>query len=239
MKILSLYRGIAVPSARAGSVFSNISSRGLYGNEGKWAFVVPDVARVRKQLDVLFTRPGLTREDLFQNTPFPGICACGSPIGAEYYAARHNYSPDKNDHPIVIEFDAPLDKVYVDPRDFLCTAFQFWDRDSVDQRAFQAGFLSELFGQRILRYFDSACRVTDQTHRIAMCNLAAFDPEVVLAHYSNRKVIRGRYGTLFTSSFFVQGPVSPERISRLYTVEQYNPPRADVSLDGFLGRVGA
>jgi hypothetical protein len=199
---------------------------------------VPDVAKVRAEIETMFAWLALTRDDIFRDTPFPGICACGSSIGGEYYAARHNLSTENN-YPLVIEFDTPLDRVYVDSRDFLCTAFQLWDRDSVNLRASQAALLSELFGLRILRYFDAAYRVTDQQYRIAMCNLAAFDPEVVLAHYSNRKVIRGRYGALFTSSFFVQGPVPPSWIRRLYTIEQYNPPRPDVSLDEFFGRRSA
>ncbi len=237
MKTLALYRGIAVPSAKADDVAAAVGSRGLGGDEGRWRFVVPDIAKVRAELEVLFTRPDLTRNDIFRDTPFPGICACGTSSDGEYYAARHNFSTE-DDYPLVIEFDAALDMVYVDPRDFLCTAFQLWDRDSVNLRASQAALLSELFGPGILRYFESVCHVRDQTHRIAMCNLAAFDPEVVLAHHANRKVIRGRYGTTFTSAFFVQGPLHPERIRRLYRAEQYSPLAPDASLDGFFGRLG-
>jgi len=236
MKTLSLYRGIAVPSARVDAVVAAIESRGLRGDEGDWKFQVPDVAKVRADIEALFARPDLTIKDIFQSTPFLGICACGTSSGGEYYAAKHNFST-KNDYPLTIEFEAALDKIYVDPRDFLCTAFQLWDSCSMNLRASQAALLSELFGPRILRYFESACQVRDQTHRIAMCNLAAFDPEVVSAHYANRKVIAGRYGTSFASAFFVQTPVPPERIRRLYTAERNSPSVPDVSLSRFLGRL--
>jgi len=94
--------------------------------------------------------------------------------------------------------------------------------------------LSELFGRRVLRYFDSACEVSDQAHRIAMCNLAAFDSGVVLAHHANRKVIGGRHGRLFTSVFFVQGPVDAEAIRDVYAISHFDAPTPHVSLDRLL-----
>lgn len=59
---------------------------------------------------------------------------------------------------------------------------------------------------------------------MAMCNLAAFDERVVEAHFVNQKVIAGRYGPVFKSAFFVQGPVPPERVRRLYTFQTYALP---------------
>jgi|CXWL01.1.fsa_nt_gi hypothetical protein len=233
---LVLYRGIAVPSETAKDVISNIQSRGLDGEHGFWRFVVPDVPQVRRRIDILFQQPCLTTNDFLQETPFRGVCACGDPLGAEFYAGRHNFSQHKNNYPIVIEFEISLDQIYVDSRDFLCSAFQFWDRYSARGRTRQKRWLTELFGKRILRYFDSVCQNTDQTHRIAMGNLAAFDERVIEAHYSNQKVIAGRYGTVFKSAFFVQGPVPPERIRRLYTFQTYALPSPDLSLDQFLGR---
>lgn len=231
-----LYRGIAVPSETAKAVMSNIQSRGLDGEDGFWRFMVPDVLQVRKRIDILFQQPCLTTNDFFQETPFRGVCACGDSLGAEFYAGRHNFSQHKNNYPIVIEFEVPLDRIYVDCRDFLCSAFQFWDRYSARGRTRQKRWLTELFGKGILRYFDSAFQNTDQTHRIAMGNLAAFDERVVEAHYSNQKVIAGRYRTVFKSAFFVQGPVPPERIRRFYTFQTYALPSPDLSLDQFLGR---
>lgn len=75
------------------------------------------------------------------------------------------------------------------------------------ERDVVAGWLLELFGPAIGRYFDAASGVTDQTFRIAMCNLASFDGDVVLAHHSNRRIIGGRHPTHFKSAFFVQTPV--------------------------------
>jgi hypothetical protein len=127
-------------------------------------------------LEFLFHKPDLSRDDVLANSQFRAFCACGTAAGAEYYARQHNRTLKEN-HPLVIEFTSSIDDIYVDSRDFLCTAFQFWDRESSAYRAWQSAVLSRLFGPGILRYFD-ACQSTDQTRRIAMCNLAAFDPDV-------------------------------------------------------------
>lgn len=239
MTMLTLCRGIAVPSPHADAVVTGIRSKGLDGREGRWRFVVPDVAKVRAELESLFARPSLMRDDFLGKAPSPGICACGDPAGAEYYAASHNFSSDENNCPLVIVFGVSVDRVYVDPRDFLCPAFQLWDRDSTALREAQAMLLVRLFGPKIARYFESACSARDQTYRIAMCNLAAFDLDVVLAHHANQTVIRGRYRTTFSSAFFVQGPVSAGQIYRVYRVARYASPTPGVTLDDYFGRVGS
>jgi len=86
----------------------------LRGDEGTWTFTVPLVRRIRDELDVLFAQPDVTADAIFEDAELPGICASGSPLGAEYYAARHHLSKE-DDQPIFIEFAAPLDTVYVDP----------------------------------------------------------------------------------------------------------------------------
>lgn len=229
---LTLYRGIAVPSKRAEEVMATIASSGLRGDEGNWRFTVPDVAAVRGEIDDLFRNPSLTSNDIFRETPFLGVCACGTAGSAHYYAASHNASV-LNDQPLCIEFDTSLDVIYVDPRDFLCTAFQSWDAVSGDRLESQSDLLARLFGQQIIRYFAAASRTKKPDQRIAMCNLAAFDPEVVRAHYANQTVIGGRYGVLMSSAFFVQAPIRPEQIRDVRRVHSYNAPATEVTLDTF------
>jgi hypothetical protein len=137
---------------------------------------------------------------------------------------------EKADHPITIEFTVPIDEVYVD---FLCAAFQLWDRESESHREWQSEVLCGLFGSRILRYFAATCGSSNQAYRIAMCNLAAFDPGVVEGHITNTKVIAGRYNTRFTSAFFVKAPVPPNRIRRIYTPRYEEEPAAYISLLDF------
>ena len=239
MRTVTLHRGIAVARGEAERVSATIRTEGLLGTEGKLGFIVPDIVEVRSRLHTLFAKPDLTYDDIFAATPFDGICACGTPAGAAYYATRHNFSPEDADQPIAIEFTAPIDEVYVDSRDFLCAAFQFWDRESETHREWQSKVLGDLFGASILRYFAAACRSPKQTYRIAMCNLAAFDPEVVESHIANRKVIAGRYNTRFSSAFFVKAPIQCNRISRVYTPHYQEDTTIDISLQDFIRGHGA
>jgi hypothetical protein len=71
--------------------------------------------------------------------------------GAAYYAWKHNQSADRNT-PLVVEFEADVADVYIDGRDFLFTAFQFWDRETKDAWERQARALATLFGDAVLRY---------------------------------------------------------------------------------------
>lgn len=232
---LILYRGIAVRPIDAQQVLNSILNGGIKGNEGRWRFLLPDPARVRAKIPDLLSAQRLSTHDIFSETPFNGICACGDTIGAYYYALKHNRTVEKS-FPILIKFRASIDDIYVDSCDFLCTAFQFWDRETKSARAKQALVLEELFGQKILLYFDRCAREREQSIRIALCNLAAFDIEVVLAHYNNRKIIRGRYGTTFCSAFYVKAPVNPSQIISCEPIldKKWIDPKIDVNIANFL-----
>ena len=53
-------------------------------------------------------------------------------------------------------------------------------------------------------------------NRIALCDLAINDLDVVLAHANNTIVIRGRYHVIFRSSFFVEAPIAPDEILEVF-----------------------
>lgn len=235
MKEVTLYRGIAVPQDEGSDLVTRIRRNGIDGSEGQWRFALPDIANVRAQLEVLFAKESLTKSDVFSKTPYNGICACGSTFGAEHYALRHNFVAGEKDQPIVIEFTAPLDDVYVDSRDFLCTAFQLWDRAPQNSNHRQTAILRELFGDAVVRYFEASCGSEEQAYRIGMCNLAAIDPKVVEAHLANNKVIEGRFGTQFCSAFFVKTPIVAGRVGRVYVPQIGKDPQIDVGLDDFFG----
>jgi hypothetical protein len=239
MRTLTLHRGIAVPQGEAERVVEEIRASGMSGSEGTWRFRIPDIADVRRRLDVLFTKSDLTRNDIFTATPFNGLCACGVPTGAAYHPCRRNSAANGNYHPIMIEFTADVVDICVDARDFLCAAFQLWDRKSEVHRTSQSEVLRDLFGTAITRYFAASCRSSDPTYRIGMCNLAAFDSEVVEAHFANTKVIGGRYGTRFSSAFFVKAPVCASRIKRVYTPSSAADAAIDISLRDFIEGAGA
>jgi len=195
-----------------------IETVGISGTEGGGQVRMQDPRKVRRRIDALFNKPNLTFEDVVEDAWPAATFACGTEFGAKYYACMHNYSRDESrpgepppDYPIMVEFTAPIDEVYVDSRDFLCTAFQFSAENPGHGRRQQADILTQVFGPAIRRYFSAAAR-NPTDYAIGMCNLAAMDEDVLKAHLANTKVIRGRHKTRFKSAFFVKAPIPPERI---------------------------
>jgi len=205
MKLI-LHRGISTSEIDAEETVRFIKDRGFSGKEGIWNFNIPNIAVVREKLETIFLAEHPTKDDIFGDTPFGGICACGDKIGACYYALKHNRSQEKP-IAILITFEASIDDVYIDPRDFLCSAFQFWDRETTSLKDKQASILKDVYGNGVLRYFERCTSTSNQQTRITMCNLASFDTRVIEDHYLNKKIIGGRYGVMFCSAFFVKTPV--------------------------------
>lgn len=229
---LTLFRGIAVARERATDVVASIHSAGIRGDEGWWHFGVEDV---RDRISTLFHKEDLSTTDTRHPdlNSYKSICACGDELGASYYALIHNRHREVDEASYVVKFTAPLESVSVDGRDFLYTCFQLWDRHSADNYEMQGKALARLFGPAILKYFVKAASSQEQQLRIAMCELACQDQEIVLAHAKNLHVIRGRYGVVFRSAFFVRVPIEPSQIVdvRLAREQEFNPAAA---LDDFL-----
>jgi hypothetical protein len=227
---MRLYRGIAVQEAAAISVVETIKRDGLVVEGRFWSgLAVPDL---KPQLENLFRLPDLSLEITRpKDVPVrPRICACADRRGALYYACCHNR---KGDHTasILIEFDADLDDVIVDSRDFLCTMMQ------LGNPAASREALDRVFGAAVLRYADRAWSTSNQKARIACCDLAAQDPEVIRAHYANDLVIGGRSFTRFSSAFMVAAPISSSQIVSVEQVDchAYELPGIDIDLNQSLG----
>jgi hypothetical protein len=77
-----------------------------------------------------------------------------------------------------------------------------------------------LFGPKILNYADRAWAVASDDRRLAYCDLAIHDPDVVRAHYANRHPISGRFGTSFRNAFKVKLPVLTSAIIGTYSPTQ-------------------
>jgi hypothetical protein len=82
--------------------------------------------------------------------------------------------------------ESGLSQPCIDGRDFLYGVFQFGD----PQKAAPA--LERLFDPKILRFAEAAWSSTDQSKRIALCDLAIHDRQIVAGHYENRLVIGGK-----------------------------------------------
>jgi hypothetical protein len=208
-EIVVLYRGLAVSTEDAGTVPRRILENGLRGDEGQWRLPLNDL---RGRISSLFAKPDLSTVDTDDRaSQFFTICACGDANGATYYACKHNRS-STNIAPLAIEFEAAVDDVFVDGRDFLYPAFQFWDRETADAFRSQLEALSHIFGDAVEPYFRKAASSKSQSYRVAVCRLACQDREVLEAHARNCRLIQGRYGTMFCSAFQVRVPVPAHSI---------------------------
>ena len=217
---LKLYRGIAVKCNKANEIISKIKSHGLRGDEGFWKFIG---WRLRGHIDRLFDKQNLTTKDTREGYPeFPAI-AFADELGAYYYALHHNYRPGYIPLVIKIHLDVRKRYVYVDGRDFLYTVFGLWDKRNLAKmyevkKVYQivSDVLRKVYGEKVLRYFQKASQSKDSNYRIAVCDLAVHDLEVLLAHFSSEIVIKGRYGVTFRASFFVEAPIGPEEIIEVF-----------------------
>lgn len=218
VKSLILYRGLTVRPNDADMLKTSMLSKGFaYGENRQWSFECIDL---RPKLDCLFEKPDLSLADTRPMVKiddgnggfhselvggYPVVCACADELGASYYALRHNRNESEGvTHGLVIKFRVNLKDISIDGRDFLYNSI-FRDAKSSAQR----DLACKLFGNRVGVYLDRAMQSQDFSYRIAMCDLAVQDDEVVLAHARNRKVIGGRYNTIFKSAFFVKVPIPP------------------------------
>ena len=203
-----LYRGITVPKEDAQKIKDNLIRAGIRGDEGNCRVQVPDT---RDKLEILFNKQDLTTDDTRAKTE-DTVCACGDKGGASYYALVHNTYRNAEEVSFVLSFVMPISAIWIDGRDFLYTCFQLWDREGAHHVKEQSGILKKLFGPNIETYFKKAALSGDQDYRLAMCDLACQDSQVIRDHTRNKIIIGGRHGTKFCSAFSVKPPINPQQI---------------------------
>lgn len=230
-----MYRGLTVAEGDAAIVRQQILREGLTSSpHASWR---PHIFDLRPRLAELRDKPDLTTADtrvsrqagdqhLEPTSGVNAVCACGEDLGATYYAIKHNRTGDKTS-PLLVTFDVDPTQVQIDGRDFLYNfVFQF------GQTPGQRAAALSLFGDALSPYLDRAWRSNQMDFRIAVCDLAVQDPDVVTAHYANRTVIGGRFGTIFRSAFFVAVPVPPAQIVSV-AVPQPRPFVPQITVDRF------
>jgi hypothetical protein len=219
-KKMILYRGIAVERAKVNEVISNIEENGIIGNEGFWNFIGWNL---RKDIERLFHKQDLTLDDTRKGFEEFPVVAFADKLGAYYYALRHNYEAGRIPLIIKVEINASKKYVYIDGRDFLYPVFQGWDHGNLVkrygiQKTFEivAKTLKQIYGDKLIKYFQKAAVSKEQSYRIAMCDLATHDIDIVKEHLNNKILIGGRYNVVFRSSFFVEAPITPDEIVKIF-----------------------
>jgi len=217
--MLRFYRGIAVPEDEWGSLAHDIRVNGLRAtDQTTWQVEVVDL---RAHLEHLFAKPGLSLSDTRPSElvttdrgshrrllgAVPALCACGDELGGTYYATRHNRTSGKT-APLLVCFEADVGDVQIDGKDFMHNPM-FQTGCTQGQR----DWMIRIFGQVVERYVERAWLPDKKLdYRLALCDLAAQDPQVICDHHRNEIVLGGRCGTIFRSAFNVRLPVAPARI---------------------------
>lgn len=229
---MRMYRGIAVPEATADATVEAILKNGLPVDAGRWTF---DDHDLKPRLQQLWLSPDLTTELTRPNgeAPVLRICACAKERDALYYACSHNQTREDTAS-ILITLEVNEADVVIDGRDFLATVFQLGN--SIVSR----DALGKLFGPAVLRYADRAWSIpaAATNGRIACCDLARQDHDVIAAHAANELVIGGRHRTRFSSAFMVRAPIVPDHVIAAERVDNrgYVLPDIDIALQDVVGR---
>lgn len=224
---MKLFRGIAVPKDQLESVISDIQFNGII--DGAKAFWQTRQEKHFRNLNTLHLKPNLSIKDTRpKNEHTNAVCACGDNDGALYQATKHNLYGDNNT-PIIIEIDIDKSLLSIDGKDFLYTAFQ--GSDPVKARP----ILEKCFGSAILKYANRAWSSNNQSFRIAQCDLAIQDIEVIEAHHASKTVIAGRAKTIFRNAFTIKLSILPASILSVCSPNMLSPiPHPDIYLNNIM-----
>ncbi len=207
MNSLRLYRGISAPVGRRDELLSKIKGEGLAFGQGpgdmSYSFGL--------NVELLVNKRNLSQVDTeSESSQRVATYACGTREGAAYYAWR--YIGESSDlAPIMIEFDAKVLDVRVDGKDFLYKLFEMGEPEKAKLP------IRQLFGRKALYYAEAAWASGDHSRKLALCDLATMDPQVINDHYANRSGIGGRYGTVFHNAFVVALPISRTDIVNVWS----------------------
>jgi hypothetical protein len=235
MKKLKLYRGITVHPDQEESIVDKIKKTGLSGDEGTYKVKILDVNGVQTNIEAYRTDPSSYSRLRDEESKWTGkgIFASGSLDGAAYYAQKHNFSEKTgNTIPLIISFEAPINSLYVDGRDFLITAFSIFDRHSKDFIESQTDALKVIFGKEIESYFKK-CLSSSIPDRINLGNISCYDINIIEHHYKNTLPISGRCETYFHSAFCVSAPIAPRSIIDVERAKYFYPHSKGYTLEDF------
>jgi hypothetical protein len=233
-EFLTLYRGLAFEPGQAKPAIEKIRAEGLLPGYGQgWRY---KPRNLRGKLTELLLKDQLNLNDVHEQIENKDFVCFADEYGARHYASKHWNSWGKTEG-VVLNVRLPLNKVRIDPRDFLTPIFTLWFRTFTPVpytetflqecaiRYYYEGVLKGIFGPAIEKYFLRTLEVGDGNHRQAIGDLAAADPQVI-AHFSgNTRLLQGRGNALFRSAYFADLPISPADIMSIERVEEETSPQ--------------
>ena len=205
---LTLFRGISlINDTELENTITEIRTNGLNINSlGSWEFPT----NIKTNLNDLYLKKNINKSDTRFADNFKGFFFADL-LGAQYYATRNQSRPTS----IIISIEVDIKYVFIDGRDYLYNTFYKFKNGQNSQTSTNIiNDLKTIYGKTIDKYI---CKFLEETKSDsdAICDLIIHDEEIILNHYKNNKIIGGRHGTMFRSSFYVQSPIKPEMIKSI------------------------
>lgn len=212
---MRLYRGIGVPVSSVGQEICTILDGGLPTEQDR----ITIEQSFGLQIESVLNKPDLSRDDTEPKSLLrPATYACGTPDSAARYA-WYSCRESHDRTPLIIEFDAKITDLRVDGKDFLYTVFQGGCPDRASD------MIRRVFGEKVLTYAQRAWNTDCTDRKVAYCDLATMDSDVIKAHYANSELIGGRGSTIFRNAFLVALPVLPENIVNVVQLTSKESPQ--------------
>ncbi|AOG03461.1 hypothetical protein [Bosea sp. RAC05] len=201
-----LFRGLALPKEDVDRAVETLLQR---GHQPQLAKREVYQKRLSNRAEIM-QLPRITLKDIQGSNRewIPSVCACGDEAGASHYAWKRS---DPSLTPIMMEVEVPLHRLVVDGNDFL---FRIFSR-GIPELA--GPYVERMFGPAAMSYARRAwSRPRGDEERMALCELAILDPEVVAHHHANSITIKGGTQTVFASAFTIRLPLEANEIVRVW-----------------------
>jgi DNA-binding Lrp family transcriptional regulator len=221
---VTLFRGLSVPESDVARVSLEVRQQGLKKVKGMtWASTMASPAAIREMAAELRINPSTIRQSIRTLEQEHVICGCGDEFSASGYAGAYSRSGERY-LGLMVSYSMAPGSLAIDGKDFLYTVFQLWDRHQTRHLETVRDFLGQIYGKKILNYFDLAAETKCSDERIGLCDLACVDLEIVRHHYQNQILIHGRCQRRFFSAFQMQAPVLPEQIISVNPAQELSAP---------------
>jgi len=225
---LKLYRGITLAKQDVDRVIEDVKLNGInVSEEARWKFQITFIKDKvtelfeKNDLSTLDTRPQKNKPNDYTMgeliNPSKTVCFADK-LGATYYAVKHNKTKEKT-VPILIETEIDLKNIIIDGRDFLYTCFQFLEMKDINKQKKQINDLTQIFGKSIEKYLIKSSKTDIQDTKIALCDLATHDDDVIKEHYLNKIILGGKHNTIFRTAFHIKTPIRKEYIKSVSIIE--------------------
>lgn len=149
-----------------------------------------------------------------RDSELSAVCVCGDRGGAIHYATR---SPGTG---ILLCAEVPLDRLVIDGRDFLYSAFSRLVKADGKTAAGYVSILKQSYSAILEQYVEVGRAFAHHVQLLfRLVDYVITDRRVIAAHLASRIRLFGRYNTAFRSAFGVVGGISASEVVQVSLAE--------------------